>query len=78
LGEIKKYLGVIYDWRKDEKGRKHVITIMRKKADEIVRYYEKVKGCEAKIAKIPGFQNTVLSKNEDENPTMLEEYYSLV
>ena len=37
-----------------------------------------MKKCEAKIAKTPGFQNTVLSKNEEENPTMLEEYRSLV
>ena len=38
LGEIKKYLGVMYDWRKDEQGRKFVVASMKKNADEIVRY----------------------------------------
>ena len=50
---------------------------MAKNAEEIVEYYEKVTGEKAKLAKTPGFQNTVLSRN-DREIIMLEEYRSLV
>ena len=62
LREIIKYLGVNFSWRKGEKGRKFVVASMKRNADEIIKFYEKVKKKEAKIAKTPGYQNTVLKK----------------
>ena len=76
LGKITKYLGVNYSWRKDEKGQKFVVASMKRNADEIIKFYEKVKKKEAKIAKTPGYQNTVLKKNESDT-SMLDEYRSL-
>ena len=77
LGEITKYLGVRYDWKIDSKGEKYVIASMKRNAEEIISYYEKVTGTKAKIAKTPGLQNFMLEKNEDEI-YMLDEYRSLV
>ena len=50
---------------------------MENNAQEIVCFYEKVTEEEAKIYDTPGWQNTVLSKNE-ETKINLEEYCSLV
>ena len=77
LGEITKYLGVRYDWKTDEKGERYVVASMKRNAEEIISYYEKVTGTKAKIAKTPGSQNSVLEKNEEE-VVMLDEYRSLV
>ena len=77
LGRLKKYLGVHYDWQINESGEQYVIVTMSKNAEEIVEYYEKVTGEKDKLAKTPGFQNTVLSKNDGEI-IMLEEYRLLV
>ena len=77
LGEITKYLGVCYSWKTDNKGERYVVASMKRNAEEIIAYYEKVTGTKAKIAKTPGLQNSVLEKNEEEI-LMLDEYRSLV
>ena len=51
---------------------------MKRNAEEIIKFYEKVCKKEARAAKTPAFQNTVLSKNDSDEPIMLEEYRSLV
>ena len=76
LGKISKYLGVHYEWGNDEDGP-YVIASMERNAKEIISYYEKVTKSLAKIAGTPGYQNTVLSKNENEID-MLDEYRALV
>ena len=77
LGIISKYLGVRYEWKTDGDGNKFVIATMKKNADDIVKYYEDLKGTSVKVANTPGFQNTVMSKNQDES-IMMEQYRSLV
>ena len=41
LGQITKYLGVMYEWGKNENGP-YAIASMKKNADEIISYFEKV------------------------------------
>ena len=77
LGQITKYLGVRYEWKFDENGELYVAASMEKNATEIIKYYEKITGESAKVYKAPGWQNSVLNKNEKET-IMLEEYRSLV
>ena len=77
LGRLKKHLGAHYDWKINKSEEQYVIVTMAKNAEEIVEYYEKVTGEKVKLAKTPGFQNTVLSKNDGDS-IMIEEYRSLV
>ena len=77
LGQITKYLAVQYKRDRDENSKLYVTVSMENNAQEIVRFYEKVTGEEAKIYDTPGWQNTVLSKNEG-TEINLEEYRSLV
>ena len=44
LGQLKKRLGVHYDWRNDKLGEPYVVVSMSKNTEEIVEYYEHVGG----------------------------------
>ena len=77
LGQIIKYLGVRYKWKFDENGELYVAASMEKNTTEIINYYEKNIGESAKVYETPGWQNSVLNKNEKEM-IMLEEYRSFV
>ena len=63
LGVIKNYLGVNYEWEKDEQGSPNVITSMAKNAHDIVQYYEKVTQTSTKTATTAGFPGVALDKN---------------
>ena len=47
-GELKKYLGVEYSWKKTDKGKMFCDATMTKKANYIVHYYEKYSGTSIK------------------------------
>ena len=77
-GQLKKLLGVRYEWRDTgniEMAR--VFLSMDDKAEEIVKEYEKVIGETPKIYKTPGKPGEILRKNEGE-PVSLDEYRSIL
>ena len=61
--EMKKHLGISFDFKRDENGDMCVICTMEKKVQDIVSSYEDFIGTEAKIFPSPGAPNSVLDKN---------------
>jgi hypothetical protein len=76
-GQLKKLLGVRYDWKKTTKGERYVVMSMEDKAKEIIKSYEEFTGKSPKVQNTPGTPGTVLTKNEGE-PINLDEYRSLI
>ena len=76
LGQLKKHLGVNYEWGTDEEGD-YVKAEMKKNAEKFINCYEKMFEKNVKVAKTPGFPGKCLNKNEGE-VIMLDEYRSLV
>ena len=76
LGQIKKHLGVHYEWGTDEKGD-YVKAEMKKNAEKFINCYEEMFEKKVKVASTPGFPGKCLTKNEAES-IMLDEYRSLV
>ena len=76
LGQLKKHLGVNYEWGTDENGD-FVKAEMKKNAEKFIETYEKIFEKNVKEANTPGFPGKCLRKNQGE-PVMLDEYRSLV
>jgi hypothetical protein len=43
-GQLKKLLGVRYDWKRDNEDKPYIVMSMNDKAQEIIRAYEKQRG----------------------------------
>lgn len=76
LGQLKKHLGVNYEWGTDEYGD-YVKAEMRKNAEKFISCYEEMFDKKVKVASTPGFPGKCLSTNEGEI-IMLNEDCSLV
>ena len=76
-GQLKKLLGVRYDWEKTTDGEPYIKMSMNDKADEIIDSYQKITGRTPKIYSTPGAPGTVLTKNEG-TMVMLDEYRSMI
>jgi hypothetical protein len=76
-GQLRKMLGVRYDWKRDQNDEIYLEMRMDDKAKEIVKTYEKHTGKTPKDAASPGIPGQVLSKNQGE-AIMMKEYRSLV
>jgi hypothetical protein len=77
LGQLKKHLGVWYDWRTDDNGETYIVASMTKLEDEIVEAFETSTGKMVKETETPGYPNKFLSKNEGK-PVKMTEYRSMV
>ena len=77
LGKLSKYLGVQYEWYKDENGCPCVKATMDEIAKSFIEKYESCTGKTAKIAPTPAYPHKVLSKNEGELID-IDNYRSLV
>jgi len=78
-GELKKYLGVDYEWGFDnEKGKHFVKATMNKKVQATIDQLEKFLGREIKVKPSPGKPNEYLQKSNDEDPVDIDEYRSFV
>ncbi|KAI2499176.1 GAG-pre-integrase domain [Fragilaria crotonensis] len=77
LGQLKKHLGVWYEWKKDDNGEIYVVASMNKLEEEIVSAYQETAGKPAKDAITPGFPGQHLTKNKGDTVKMTE-YRSLV
>jgi hypothetical protein len=79
LGRLKKFLGIWYEWGRDNDGP-FVKATMNDMAATIVEDYEKHVGHPIKGAKTPGFPGTTLTKGEDDQAEGIdtEKYRSLV
>ena len=77
LGQLSKYLGVKYEWFRDENEKLCVRATMDEVAESSIKKYENCTGKTAKIAPTPGYPHQVLSKNEGE-PVDINNYRSLV
>ena len=76
-GELKKHLGVEYRWGKTDDGKMFCDATMNKKADAILKHYEKYSKGEVKEYETPGTPNENLVKND--GPTVdLDDFRSLV
>ena len=64
--EIKKHLGINYDFKRDDNNDMCAICTMEAKVDDIVKSYEEFIDTEAKIYVSPGAPNSVLDKNKGE------------
>ena len=78
-GELKKHLGVDYEWSFDnEKGKHFVKATMNKKVQATIDQLEKFLGREVKVKPSPGKPNEYLQKSNDEDHVDIDEYRSLV
>jgi hypothetical protein len=79
LGRMKGFLGLWYEWERDENGP-FVKASMNELAETIVGDYEKHVGRSIKEAKTPGFPGTTLQNGEDDQAKGIEteKYRSLV
>lgn len=76
-GQLRKLLGVRYEWKRDEEDQPYIVMTMRDKAEDIVKSYEKYTGKTPKNQASPGAPGQTLSKNKGE-AIMMKEYRSLV
>jgi len=76
LGQLRKHLGVWYEWGEDENGR-YLQSEMEDFVKDMINDYTTIFGKEPKKASTPGFPGTVLSKNRGET-IKNKEYRSLV
>jgi hypothetical protein len=78
LGRLKKHLGVWWAWKRDEHGAIYLEATMPKMIVEIEEAYRKAIGKAAKPATTPGFPGKTLKKSTEDEPTMLDDYRSIV
>ena len=76
-GEIKKHLGIDYEWGITDKGKHFVKATMSNKIEEIVANFENYLGRKIKIYASPGKPSEYLRKNEGD-PVNIEKYRSFV
>ena len=62
--EVKRHLGIDYDWKRDENGEIFLEATMEKKAADIVATYENHIGTKVKDYDTPGAPGSVLGANE--------------
>ena len=62
--EVKKHLGINYDFKRDENNEIYVLCTMKDKVDDIVKSYEEFIGENVKIYASPGAPNSVLNKKK--------------
>jgi len=55
--EVKKHLGINYDFKRDENNDLYALCTMEAKMDDIVKCYEEYIGGDAKIYSSPGAPN---------------------
>ena len=75
--EVKKHLGINYDFKRDENNDIYALCTMKDKVDDIVKSYEEFIGENVKTYASPGAPNSVLNKNEGETHH-IDKYRSLV
>ena len=75
--EVKRHLGIDYDWKRDEQREIYLESTMVKKATDIVNTYESYIGKEVKEYDTPGTPGSVLGAN-DGVIVDLDKYRSLV
>ena len=79
LGNLKRHLGIWFEWIETDDGERAVKMHMDDMATKIVKEYEKLTGGSVKEWKTPGFPSVKLSKPEDESEIINEkEYRSMV
>ena len=77
-GQLRKLLGVRYDWRDtDDPTKARVVLSMNDKAEEIVRAFEKATGQTPRNQSTPGTPGQILTKNTGD-PVQHEEYRSIL
>ena len=77
LGTLSKYLGVRYEWCKDEDEKPCMKVTMKDIAEAFIRKYEESTGKLARPAATPRYPHQVLNKNEEETVD-IENHRSLV
>ena len=79
LGQVKKHLGVWYEWKKDQEGNTLIEASMHKMVEQIVKDYEKKAGGLPKDYATPGLPGITLPKLQDgEDIVNHGDYMSLV
>ena len=76
-GQLKKLLGVRYDWKRTDEGEPYIVMSMNDKAKEIIQAYEQATGRTPKVYNSPGKPGTVLEKNTGPIEK-LDEYRSII
>ena len=75
MGQMKKHLGIWYDWKRDTNGEPYVVARMDEMIDEIVEKYEAATNAKTKVYDTPGAPGKNLKKNEDESNIIQETDY---
>ena len=68
-GQLRKLLGVQYEWKLFQLGEICVIMSMKDKTEEIIKQYEKYTGKTPKNYLSPGTPSTTLHNNSGEKST---------
>lgn len=77
LGQVKKHLGIWWEWNKDKNGDYYFTGTMKDMADEIIKLYEKVTNTIVKEAPTPGYPGKTTRKNDGEIKD-IDNYRSIV
>ena len=64
--EVRKHLGINYEFKRDDNGDMCAFCAMKAKVDDIVKSYEEHIGAKVKVYESPGAPNSVLDKNDGE------------
>ena len=75
LGQMKKHLGIWYEWKKDSGGEPYVKATMNEMIKEIVAKYEESTNSKVKDSQTPGAPGKTLKKNEDPDKIIKESEY---
>jgi len=75
--EVKKYLGINYEFKRDDNGDICAFCTIKAKVEDIVKSYEEYIGGKVKVYESPGAPNSVLDKNNGE-VTDINKYRSFV
>jgi hypothetical protein len=72
MGQLKKHLGIWYEWVVDENGKMIIIATMPKMVNKIIDAYKNHTGSDVKKYITPG------APSEDVEPTNIDKYRSIV
>ena len=75
LGDLKRHLGIWFEWIKDESGEKAIRLHMDDMATKIVKEYEMLMGNVVKVWNTPGYPSLKLSKPKDDEEIVDEKNY---
>ena len=75
--KFRKFLGVCYEWGRDEKYT-YAKTTMEKDAKNLIEAYNKYTGSDLKVQKPPGAPDMTLSESNREEPDNINKYRSFV